>query len=122
MLLLRVSSAQMSSTAPPSYTVTTPISVAGKFTWLDLSHNRPEEIRQELSDTNTIHLIVRSLGLSSADLATVQIVPDPEHNAIDLYQIGRAEKAYRLLGERLRSYVRAREEGHTKSFLFAALT
>ena len=39
-----------------------------------------------------------------------------------LYQVGSSDRAFKVLGERLRSYVRAREEGHTRAFCLAAFT
>jgi len=121
-LVCYASSAQVSSTAPAKYTVATSIDLGQAISRLDLSHNHPEKIRRELSDTNTIHLLAGSLGLTMVDLATIQVVPDADRSAINVYQVGRAEKAFRLLGEGLRSYAQAREEGHTETFILAALT
>ena len=38
---------------------------------MKLSHNSPEAVRQEIMDTNTIHFIAKSSGLTDEDLATV---------------------------------------------------
>jgi hypothetical protein len=117
-----VSSAQVPSIAPTKWLGALPIYLRPTFLRLDLPHSRPELIRQELSDTNTILLLARSAGLPEAELATFQVVPDPHSDRIDLYQVGSDDKALRAIEPRLRTYIAAREEGHTKAFLFAALT
>lgn len=89
---------------------------------LKLAHNRPEVIRAELLNTNTIFLIAKWARLTETDLATVQVVKAPNRPWVELYQLGRSEKAFKVLSERLRSYVVARQQGHTKEWLVGGLT
>jgi len=67
-------------------------------------------------------MIAKSAAISDAELATVQILPERDGNWIEIYQIGNSSRAFNVLSERLRSYIAARDEGHTKEFLFAAIT
>jgi len=89
---------------------------------LELPHNRPEVVRQEILDTNTLRIIAATSGLTDADLASVQIVQKPGRSWVDIYQVGPSEKALNVLSEELRNYARARDEGHTRAFALAALT
>ena len=106
---------------PKGWTTTTHIEISN-YQRVQLSHNSPEVIRQEVLDTNIIHLLAQAGGLSETDLATVQISRAPGRSWIDIFQIGKSDKAFRILTEQLRNYTRDRQEGHTKDFLLAAMT
>ena len=116
------SSGQVSSTAPKKWTSAEHLDFGIGFSQLKLSNNRPELIRQELLDTNTVRLVARFAGITGAELSTVQVAPWPDTGWVTLYQLGKSDKAFKVLSEHLRSYVRAREEGHTRAFCFAAFT
>jgi hypothetical protein len=115
-------SGQVSSTPPRHWTSSTTLDIGMGFFRLQLSNNSPEAIRREVVDTNTVRLIAMSSGLSDEDLATVQLVQKPPDHWIWLYQIGNSDRAFKKLSEQLSSYVRTREEGHTRAFVMAALT
>jgi hypothetical protein len=117
-----ICSAHVASTPPQNWKRATPIYLGSGFSHLNLSHNSPEVVRQEILDTNTVRLIATFSGLTEADLATVQIVQEPGYSWVEVNQLGNSEKAFNVLSDELRNYVRAREEGHTRAFLLAALT
>ena len=81
-----------------------------------------KEIRKELLDANTIRFIAEANGLTKADLATVEIAPGFDTNGLAIYQIHRPDTAFKILSEQLSEYVNNRQEGHSKTFLLAALT
>jgi hypothetical protein len=120
--LCYASSGQVSSTAPKKWTSATHLDFAIGFSQLKLSHNSPELIRQELLDTNTVRLVARFAGITGAELSTIQVAPWPDTGWPTLYQLGKSENAFKILSEQLGTYVRARQEGHTRAFLLAALT
>src|SRR5580704_7024371 len=60
-------------------------------------------------DSDTVRAIARGCGLSDADLATVQVFAGQED--LEIYQIGKSDKAYRLLIPPLEIYTRGRSEG-----------
>jgi hypothetical protein len=112
----------MAATAPRNWIRATTIHFSLGAS-LKLSHNSPETIKQEILDTNTVRLIAKSNGLSDQDLSTVQIAqPSAGRNWVDIYHVEGPERAFKLLSEQLRNYVHAREEGHTRAFLLAAIT
>ena len=94
--------------------------ISAPFHVLNLSSNRWKDIQQELFDTNTIRLIAFSHGLSELDLETVQIAPSPGFGFVALYQIGKAEKAFKILEAQLGNYAAARSSGHTRGFVMDA--
>ena len=96
--------------------------ISAPFLVLNLSSNSWKTIQQELFDTNTIRLIAFSHGLSDSDLKTVQIAPSAGYGFVDLYQIGDAEKAFKILEEQLRNYAEARSGGHMRGFVMDAIT
>jgi hypothetical protein len=98
-----------------------PIDVGFGFSGLQLSHNNREAIQRELLDTNTLRLIAISGGLTDADLTTVQVAREPGEDWVSLSQLGKSEKAFVVLNDRLKIYVQGRQEGHTPAFLLAAL-
>src|SRR5205823_4837248 len=102
----------------------TPIALGPEIFRVELSHNTPERIRQELLDTNTVRLLAKLGGLTEADLSKVQIAPWPDARGTEvaLYQLGKSEQPYSLLAAQLDRYLHARLEGHTKEFLMAAIT
>jgi hypothetical protein len=112
----------VSSTAPDKWTSAQHFDLGFGLSQLKLSYNRPELIRQELLDTNTVRLAARFAGLTGAELSTIQVAPWPDTGWVTLYQLGSSDKAFKVLSELLGSYVRAREEGHTRAFALAALT
>jgi hypothetical protein len=89
---------------------------------VELSHNSPQVVRQEILDTNTIHLIAKSSGVSEEDLATMRVAEDPAFKGVWLYQVGGSQRAFKVLSEHLRNYMGGRAGGHTRAFLLAALT
>lgn len=113
---------QVSSTAPNQWTSATHLDFGFGFSKLELSHNRPELIRQELLDTNTVRLVARFAGITETELSTIQVAPWSGTGWITLFQLGKSDNAFKIMSEHLGSYVRTRHEGHTKAFLLAALT
>jgi len=113
--------AVMPATTPKPIRATT-IDFGWHRGFLKLSHNGPKAIRQELLETNTVQLIAKSNGLSEQDLSTVQLAQESDGNWLMLNQINTPETAFKVLSEQLRNYVRARQDGHTKAFLLAAIT
>ena len=82
-----------------------PIDVGFGFSGLQLSHNNREAIQRELLDTNTLRLIAISGGLTDADLTTVQVAREPGEDWVSLSQLGKSEKAFVVLNDRLKIYV-----------------
>jgi hypothetical protein len=113
---------QVSHTAPKKWKSCTYLDLGLDISRLQLALNGPESIRQELLDTNTVRLIANCSGLSEEELSTIQVAPWEGTDRLALYQIGRSEKAFKVLSEQLRNYIRTRKEGHTRAFLLAALT
>ncbi|PWU11835.1 MAG: hypothetical protein C5B50_22500 [Verrucomicrobia bacterium] len=122
--LLRFScSAQVSSAEPAHWMSATPVlSGLTSLSGLNLSHNSSQQIRIELLDTNTVHLIAKRAGLTATDLATIELGPSPAVGDVTLYQLRKPDKAFNAMAEYLMVYVQAREEGHTREFMMAALT
>jgi hypothetical protein len=111
----------MAATAPRNWI--SAVTIDFHLGWsLKLSHNSPEIIRAEILDTNTLQLIAKFNGLSDQDLTTVQIAQPSVGKFVWFYHVESPERAFKVLSEQLRSYVHAREEGHTRAFLLAALT
>lgn len=121
-LLRCICAAQVSPTPPRNWKSAAPIDLGLGFSRLKLSHNSPEAVRQEIMDTNTIHFIAKSSGLTDEDLATVRVAQEPGYSWVQVYQLGNSERAFKVLSDQLRNYARAREEGHTRAFILAALT
>ncbi len=121
-LLRCACSAQESSTPPQNWTKAAVLPMDMHFGHVKLSHNTPEIIRQEVFDTNTIRLIAESSGLAESDLATVRVAEEPRSSWIKLYQIGKSERAFNVLEDQLGRYIEARDEGHTRAFVLAAIT
>jgi hypothetical protein len=90
--------------------------------WQEMTHNTPQDIRQELFDTNTLYLIGKYGGLPDEDIGTIQVAQDPGDNRVRLYQIGNSDLGFKVMSEQLLRYIRAREEGHTRALLLAAIT
>jgi hypothetical protein len=80
------------------------------------------EIRHELLDTNVILFIAHVNGLKASDLATIQIASGSEPDSVGLYQIRKPDKTFKIMDDQLNAYAQQRAAGHTKEFLFAALT
>jgi hypothetical protein len=120
LLLPTASSAEISSNAPQHFNEGAPLVPLDMG--LKLSHNSSEAVRDELSNTNTIRLIASSAGIKEEDLASVLIAPGPDGTDTWLYQIGDSNSVFSALLDQLSLYVQARLEGHTRAFLYAALT
>lgn len=111
------------SSAPPRFwKEATPLNFGAGISRVKVSHNSPEAIRRELLDPTMLRLIAKASGLSERDLRTVKVAQESTLGWVSLYRTGGSEKAYKLLSEKLGDYVRAREDGHTKEFLLAAIT
>jgi hypothetical protein len=121
-LLPCVGAQEVSPRPPRNWKSAAHIDFGSDFSRLKLSHNTPEAIRQEILDTNTIRLIAKSGGLTDEELRTLRVAQEPGYNWVQVYQVGNSDRAFTALSERLRNYVRAREEGHTRAFVLAALT
>jgi hypothetical protein len=89
---------------------------------VQLPHNSPEQIRTELLDEAHLRRIGTARGLSATDLGTVRMVAEPGQKWIGLYQLGTSTNAYEGLRGVLSEYIRAREVGHTKEFMLAAVS
>jgi hypothetical protein len=100
----------------------TPLDSIASFSGVKVSHNGLEAIHRELLDPTTVRLMAKSSGLSDKDLRTVKVAQERPSGWVGLYQTGRSEKAFNLLSQLLKDYVRAREDGHTRGFLLAAIT
>ena len=119
-----IASAQISQKAPEKWITCRQIYIGLSISDFRTSDNSPDQISQELRNTNTIQLIAKSGGLSGADLETLVVVSDPaQSQIITLYQIGgSSERPLSVMKERLHAYCTARSGGHTKECLFMALT
>ena len=113
---------QVSSTVPKHYTTATYLFFDNSLLKLKLSHNPTELIRQEVLDTNTLQTIARFAGITEAELATIQIVPETNRDWLLLYQLGSSDKAFNFLRKHLPNYIHARQDGHTKAFCLAAFS
>jgi hypothetical protein len=122
LVLQCICSAQVSSTPPRNWKSVAPVSFGFGSSRLELSHNSPDAIRQELLDSNTVRLIAASSGLKDTDLATVQIAPGPDNLGIGVYQLGNSDRAFTILSDEIRRYAQARLDGHTRDFVLAMLT
>jgi hypothetical protein len=111
---------QVSEVVPLNWKASTIIEQDKSPVRLQLPHNSSDAIRQELLDTNTLRMLAKGARLTESDLATVQVAPWPETGWVALFQTGKPDKAYAALEKRLKGYVAAREEGHTRGFLLAA--
>ena len=114
-------SAQVASVAPKGHWSGTPIELV-TVTRVEVSHNTPAAIRQELLDTNTIGLIGASTGLTLNELATLAVASGPVEEELWFYQAKGSQKAGKRFGEKLHSYVQGRLGGHTKGFVLSTLT
>jgi hypothetical protein len=112
---------QVSLVTPNHFSGATPINLE-TVTRVEVSHNTPSTIRQELQDTNTIGLIAASTRLSAKDLASIALAPDEATHELWFYSLGGNTNAYDAFGSKLEYYVQGRLSGHTKGFLLAGLT
>jgi len=119
-LVWGVAIVQMSAAPPPKWKSAMGLEEGPRRSWLDLPHNSSEQIRKELSDTNLLRLIAKDAGLTEEELTTVTLAPDRAH--LTLYLLGTNDKAFKILGARLTSYIGARHDGHTSAFLLTAIT
>jgi len=98
------------------------------FRKVDLPHNSPETIRKELFDDAMIRRIGKAVGVSDECLATVRLRMNPEEQndlrgvRFKFHWLDAHDKESRVLMKALQAYVTARNEGHTKEFMQAALT
>jgi hypothetical protein len=79
--------------------------------------NEPDGGEQKFIDSDTVRVIAKACRLSDEELASVQVVVEPKMVDLAVYQIGKSDKAFRLLCPPLEKYVQGRREGHTKEFL-----
>ncbi|MGD0744893.1 MAG: hypothetical protein ABSA45_07040, partial [Verrucomicrobiota bacterium] len=121
LLLCCVCSAQVSAVAPAKFHAEMDINLSFLLHHSAILDNS-KEIRQELLDTNTIYLFAQANGLTKADLATIEIVPGSDTNDIGLYQIRKPDKAFKVFQEQLWGYAENRQAGHSKAFLFTAIS
>ena len=123
MLLLAWGCTADTPPAPPEHwRSATPLDLIAGISRVKVSHNSPEAIRRELLDPITLRLLAKSSGLSDKDLRSVKVAQEPGAGWVQLYQTGGSDKKFQTLSQRLRDYVRAREDGHTRGFLLAAIT
>jgi hypothetical protein len=123
MLLLAGGCTADTPPAPPRYwRAATPLDLSAGISRVDVSHNSREAIRRELLDPTTVRLLAKSSGLSDKDLRSFKVAQERGLGWVQLYQTGGSDKTFRLLSQRLMDYVRAREDGHTRGFLLAAIT
>jgi len=115
-------SAQIYSSLPEKFIIATDLDMLGGMDGPKLSHNHPEQIYTELLDENLISRIAKRTGLTKADLATIAIAQRAGGHGLELYQLRRPDKAFKVLEPQLRNYVSARRSGHTKEFMLAGLT
>ena len=119
-ILIASAPAQVSATFPQRYLSAVPFDLSPG---LRLSHNSPKLIREELLDTNTVLSIAKSVGMTNQQLTGICIAPGLGEGEVWFYLLqDDAQEAYRRIGERLRSYVNARLDGHTRGCLYAAIT
>jgi hypothetical protein len=86
------------------------------------NNNDIRTVNRELLDPKLLAAIASGSGLSQGDLATVSITQKPEAKAILFCQIGKSDKAFKVLRERLDRYIRGRAEGHTAAFVVSTFT
>jgi hypothetical protein len=113
--------AQVSLVTPKHFSSATPISLE-TVSRVEVSHNSPAAIRQELQDTNTLGLIAASTHLSAKDLATLAVAPDPANLDLWFYSLEGGTNAWDAFGSKLEHYVHGRLGGHTRAFLLSDLT
>src|SRR5262249_37915161 len=94
---------QVASLPPKHFKSATPIELRS-VTRVQLSHNSPDAIRQELLDTNTISVIATGTDLTGQELATMVIAPDPADSEVWLYQVGDSDRAWDLFGSKVKLY------------------
>ena len=87
----------------------------------DLPHNAIKTIQAELQDEQIVRDIGLSAFLKEDDLAHFNIVYDKEYDRVTLYGTSDDYEVFETYAEALRTYARARAEGHTKDFLLAGL-
>lgn len=89
---------------------------------LKAPHNRPEIIQAELLDRNTIRLVGKFSGLSDGDLGAIRVAREARAGKVGLYHFGFPRMAVNRLTAQLGAYTSARQNGHTRQFLLAAMT
>lgn len=114
---------QVSPNIPRDTLGATPLGLQWEFGGLKLDHNRPDLIRQELLDPNTIRRIAKARGVSDEGLLSVIIAPDRfgDHE-LALQHLKGDEVAYTNLAAGLRAYIHERHDGHTREFVIMSVT
>jgi hypothetical protein len=70
-------------------------------------------------DTNEVRLLGGSAGVSEHELNEIAVAPGPDGTGIWIYQVGKSDRVFNRMRERVGMYVQARLDGHTKECLAA---
>lgn len=89
---------------------------------VELPHNSPEAVRAEILDPALLQAIAAASELSTQEINGLKLAKNPENSLVELYQVDAGLRAFNVMGDRLRAYVDGRKEGHTREYMFAAMT
>ncbi|MCL1922002.1 MAG: hypothetical protein FWG50_13180 [Kiritimatiellaeota bacterium] len=98
------------------------------FRRVELPHNSPKAIRDELFDDATVRNIGKAVGVSDGCLSAVRLHLDVEEEKdsrdpyFSLYWLPVHDDEAHTLLNALDAYVTARSDGHTQAFMQAAIT
>lgn len=107
----------VSKVGPDDSQVSTMVDTDLGYDRTDLPHNSARTIRAELRDETILRVIGTFCGLKEEDRERLFIVYDKKNKGTWLYGTSAEWGAFDKLSEAIRTYVRARSEGHTKQFM-----
>jgi len=126
-----VSRAQIAVTVKPEWTEgwSSTLLNTKEFCRIDLPHNSPDAIRDEVFDDALIRSIGKALGLSEEGVSSVRVFKDPEKQNDEwrkyfldfCWQKNHNAESETLL-KALQAYIAARSEGRTKESMQASIT
>lgn len=89
---------------------------------VELPHNSPAAVRAEILDPRLLETIATANDLSTQDIAGLRLFKEPANTVVELYRVGPSLRAFNVVHDRLLAYVAGRKEGHTREYMFAAMT
>jgi len=107
----------ISKVGPDDSQVSTMVDTDLNYDHTDLPHNSARTIQAELRDESILHAIGLFSGLKEEDRARLYIFYDKKYKWTRLYGTSADHEPFEKLSEAVRTYVRARSEGHTKQFM-----
>jgi hypothetical protein len=84
-----------------------------------MPHNSKATIHQELSDSNFLSTIGTALGLPAEAIAKLQFTENKNYEWFELDQNGTPPPIFESVRKAIDRYVNARNQGHSKKFVFA---